>query len=107
MKKIIIFSLFVICFIATNVSAQYEYETKISLHPNPASTECVTVTSQNIESIRVYNVLGSEIFVHTQIADSRNTAELHVSKLESGQYFVVIKTTDSNKTTTLRLTKQN
>jgi uncharacterized repeat protein (TIGR03803 family) len=75
-----------------------EIANNIRLYPNPASNTVEVVSLEEIEEIVVYSVSGEELL------QSYSTL-LDVSHLESGIYFIHIRTENSNKNIFKRLIK--
>lgn len=61
----------------------------ISLAPNPAQDEIIITASEQIEQIRIYNVLGQEE-INTPV--SSNITTIALDGLASGTYFVLLST---------------
>ncbi|SDS66053.1 T9SS type A sorting domain-containing protein [Winogradskyella sediminis] len=79
-----------------------ELETPLSVHPNPTSGILNIKSTQNIDSINVFNLLGQNVasFSKNAIIDS----SIDLSDLSNGLYLV--KITAGENTETLRVTKE-
>ncbi len=74
-----------------NVSVSEFWHNKISLiYPNPASSK-ISVEAQGLQGVRFFNSVGMEVLFSDQ-------KEIDVSTLESGIYFVKIKTPEGTLT---------
>ena len=72
-----------------------------SYYPNPVKNTLTLNAQNNIENVRMYNMLGQEVMnVQPQTVDS----ELDMARLETGTYFVQV--TIANVTKTVRVVKQ-
>lgn len=59
-------------------------------YPNPASETVHLESIENIESIKVYNMMSQEVLNHLPLDNNMSTIELNVSNLESGTYFMEV-----------------
>ena len=74
---------------AENISGSEE----ISIYPNPAGRELKVQSSKfKVESIEVFDMVGKNLFSQQLKANSQKQAVLDVSKLQSGIYFLRVKT---------------
>ncbi|BDS14725.1 DUF4886 domain-containing protein [Aureispira anguillae] len=79
--------------IITNVKKIKENKKNIFLYPNPAS-DCVTVASlKKIESIRIVNSFGGEVFYQKNMKSKKNV--LYLKTYARGVYYVYIKLQNS------------
>ncbi len=70
-------------------------------YPNPVKNALILNAQQNIQNVRLYNMLGQEV-----LSTSPNTlnTEVDMSQLQAGTYFV--KVSVNNATNTVRIVKQ-
>jgi hypothetical protein len=76
--------------IAQNSTLQF------NIYPNPASDDITIVLDQNTESIVTIRDTKGSIVYESALSDSN--AEINVSDLQNGMYFISITTTDEIKT---------
>ena len=70
----------------------------ISISPNPAANQlAIGSRQQAIEGVEIYNVLGEKLNIG-QLTANNNQLTLDVSKLNSGIYFVNVKTKEGIRT---------
>lgn len=71
----------------------FDFDTYITMYPNPVKNEITLVAKNEMEilSVEIYNTLGQLILV---VANAENTTPINVSELLLGTYFVKI---NSNK----------
>ena len=64
----------------------------INVFPNPAGNQ-LAISSQQlaIGSIEIFDVLGQRVFNHQPAANSQHQAVIDISKLQSGIYFLSMK----------------
>jgi hypothetical protein len=86
----------------TNVS-QKELDSEISIYPNPVEDQATVSGLRGDELITLFNSLGN--FVPANINFSGNSAELDVSGLVSGIYYVKIRRGDSYTTRKLSVVR--
>ncbi|MCA0133079.1 T9SS type A sorting domain-containing protein [Winogradskyella alexanderae] len=80
---------------------EFDYLDSFTYYPNPVKNTLTLNAQNNIENVRMYNMLGQEVMrVQPQTVDS----ELDMSGLETGTYFVQV--TIANVTKTVRVVKQ-
>ena len=81
------------CYIVSTVNiADNNFNKSLSLYPNPATTTFTIESTNKIQSIKVFDILGEEILKQVQ-NDQR--VSIDVSGIAKGIYFVQI--TDANK----------
>ncbi len=86
---------------ATLSNDSVDNEASFSYYPNPVKNTLTLNAQNNIETVRMYNMLGQEVMnAKPQTVDS----ELDMSSLETGTYFVQV--TIANVTKTVRVIKQ-
>jgi hypothetical protein len=69
----------------------FDFTRYFTVYPNPAKAD-LNITAResiNVKSISVYNTLGQLVFV---VTNAEKTANIDVSSLKSGNYFIKIKT---------------
>jgi hypothetical protein len=71
------------------------------MYPNPVSDKLVVETTETIDHLEIYNLLGALVYSDT---DCAKKVEISVSDLPSGMYFVRLKT--NNNTETLKFVKK-
>jgi hypothetical protein len=71
------------------------------MYPNPVSDKLVVETTETIDHLEIYNLLGALVYSDT---DCATKVEISVSDLPSGLYFVRLKT--NNNTETLKFVKK-
>lgn len=71
------------------------------MYPNPVSDKLVVETTETIDHLEIYNLLGALVYSDT---DCATKVEISVSDLPSGMYFVRLKT--NNNTETLKFVKK-
>lgn len=81
---------------------QLPEEEKITLYPNPANTEITIQSMESIQSIRIYNTLGSNIKTIENIQS--NQIIIPVIDFANGMYMVEIAT--ENDLSTIKFIKQ-
>lgn len=69
-------------------------ESKISVYPNPAENVLYVDSTDNIQSVKVYNTTGSIVLS----VNSLNGNSIDVSGLPSGMYVVRVQTEGNNYT---------
>jgi len=75
-----------------SVSDEMKEDDRFFIYPNPAS-QMITIQSQRpIESIRLLNMNGIEVFINTPLLSNFN---LNISSIGSGIYLMEIKTVDN------------
>jgi predicted GNAT family N-acyltransferase len=62
------------------------YEAEITIYPNPASSELTVQMSSTNQVIKVFDVLGNELQLPTQIQN--NQYKLNIQELNKGMYFL-------------------
>jgi hypothetical protein len=72
------------------------------IYPNPAKNSIRVESNQIINKVRIVNVLGQEVY--SEIL-SNHGAQINVSNLQSGIYFVNIETTEGTKTQKINILK--
>ena len=88
---------------------EHESINYINIYPNPtkdiATLQITTIKSEEVE-ISITDVLGKIIYQEKRDVNSGlNTAKINVSNIESGMYFVNIKTDNKTHSTRLIITK--
>jgi len=80
-------------------------DANITLYPNPASNNINVVYSENtgIKNIAVYNIIGK---VLTYYKVSGNSANLDISNIPSGIYFIRMLDANGNTVATRKFTRQ-
>ena len=71
-----------------SLTEQSNAETNLYSYPNPANDK-LTVKCNNIKEIRIYDIVGKEVGKYTI---NNNNAEIQVSNLCPGVYFIAVKT---------------
>jgi hypothetical protein len=71
-----------------SLTEQSNAETNLYIYPNPANDK-LTVKCNNIKEIRIYDIVGKEVGKYTI---NNNNAEIQVSNLCPGVYFIAVKT---------------
>jgi hypothetical protein len=89
----------------TGVNSVAKYTDDIVLYPNPANSELNVVFSANadIENMAVYNTVGQEVYTNHV---SGNTANINLSPVPSGIYFLKLINSHGAVVATKRFTKQ-
>jgi hypothetical protein len=64
------------------------FETKVSLYPNPTNGLVNILTKENVETIEVYSIIGNLL----KTVSNKNNVDF--SDLANGSYFVKVKTND-------------
>lgn len=65
---------------------------KFNIYPNPASKELRIQNSEfRIETVKIYNILGEEIFSQKPVAGNQQQAVIDVTALAPGMYIVELK----------------
>ncbi len=72
-----------------------ELETSFNIYPNPVENELFLATEMNVEEVAIYDVYGRQTLSH-QISKSTSLQVINVAELNSGVYFVNIKTNNGN-----------
>ena len=72
---------------------------KLSVSPNPASTEILVNATENIKSVELYDIRGRRMMVKENI--NLNQTRVNVTSLIEGTYLV--KTTSGGETTTTQV----
>lgn len=72
-------------------------------YPNPASETVNLEAQENIESVTVYNMMSQKVLSHIP-SDNMNSIEMNVSNLETGSYFIEVKS--GNKVGVYKLIKR-
>ena len=83
----------------TSTSSIAENAVSFNIYPNPIENQLVISSEENIETISIYNLNGIMVYSGTY-----NTEGIDVSNLNSGVYFVNIKT--ENHDITRRIVKK-
>ncbi|MDR0681083.1 MAG: T9SS type A sorting domain-containing protein [Dysgonamonadaceae bacterium] len=71
---------------------------KISIYPNPATDKIILKSVTEISEIMIINVLGRTVKSITDINSNEHTID--ISAIPSGNYIVIVKTSDGKLTTT-------
>ena len=58
----------------------------VSLYPNPAKTEINIMSSENFNSIAIFNIIGKKV-----LEISENNGSIYIGNLPKGQYIVILK----------------
>jgi hypothetical protein len=74
---------------------------QIVMYPNPVRDSFVIITNSNVNSVKIYNVLGAEVS-HQELVNSGFSVE----DLSTGSYFVKCFDRSNNPIDTLKLIKQ-
>ena len=69
-------------------------QNRITLYPNPATTQLTIGSSDQIKQVVISNLLGQVVFSHTCYT---HQAEINISNLPAGVYFVKTNGTDVRK----------
>ncbi len=78
-----------------------ELTNQVTMFPNPAK-DVVNISTQNqINTVRIYNLLGQEVL---NVKGSSNSMQVNTSNLTTGNY--IVKVESGNAVKTLKLTKQ-
>lgn len=77
---------------------------KFTVYPNPATNDLTISTSDSIDSIKIYSVLGQKVIEWNPPADNYHHARIDVSALKSGIYIVTAES--KGTTTTTRFVKK-
>jgi hypothetical protein len=87
-------------FIANSVEELKDAAPQITLYPNPANVDMVTIDGDNpIRKVEVFTSRGELVMVHETGSSSTNQVQLSVRQLTPGIYFVRI---DTRNTTLVR-----
>ncbi len=86
-------------FIFSNVQKVTLKDIKLSVSPNPASTEILVNATENIKSVELYDIRGRRMMVKENI--NLNQTRVNVTSLIEGTYLV--KTTSGGETTTTQV----
>ncbi len=79
----------------------FQTNVNISMYPNPAKNSVTFNSTENIEKISIYSILGNEVL---SVNVENQTKDLDISHLSSGTYLAKVKT--ANNAQTLKLIKQ-
>jgi Secretion system C-terminal sorting domain len=73
----------------------FEFSNYFTVYPNPAKAELNIASREtiNVKSISIYNTLGQLVLV---VTNPEKTANIDVSSLTAGNYFIQIKTVKGN-----------
>ena len=68
----------------------FEFSNYFSLYPNPVNEELNIIGKQNIklQSLTIYDILGQVVIA---VPNAKSGSKIDVSKLTSGNYFVIVK----------------
>ncbi len=96
---------FIVSKLPTAVSNVNGTDNDVKLYPNPASDEVNLVFSQNpdIKTVAIYNVIGKMMSVYKVNGTSAN---LNISSIPSGIYFVRMANSHGDVVVTRKFTKQ-
>ncbi len=78
-----------------------EFTNQVTMFPNPAKDVVNISTQKQINTIRIYNLLGQEVLY---VKGNSNTMQVNTSNLTTGNY--IVKVEAGNAVKTLKLTKQ-
>jgi hypothetical protein len=67
-------------------------EVRITIYPNPTSAQFTITTNQQIQNIKIFNIIGETIQPTSSASLSKSTASIDLSNQPSGLYFVHIET---------------
>ena len=86
-------------YFSSGVLSTKSFETeKISLYPNPASTEISIKSKSEVDSVVIYNITGQKVL------EFNTTKNLNISSLKTGMYF--INTTSKGSINTSKFIKK-
>ena len=85
---------------ATLSTTDFDNGLAFTYYPNPVNNNLSLNAQKDIQNVSVYNMLGQEVI---RTAPDANNAEVNMSSLQSGAYFV--KVTIENVTETVRIIK--
>lgn len=77
------------------LSVEDKFVENLSYYPNPVNDELTIFSLYKLDNIQIYNVLGSLVF---QGNGGGNYTKVDVSRLNSGLYFVKVKSDDMEAT---------
>jgi hypothetical protein len=81
---------------ATGIEQVASINERLSVYPNPAANSLqVAVNTGYIVQYILYDVLGKEVIKNEEIKIKNGVAQIVVSSLNDGVYFIKVKTTDS------------
>ena len=66
-----------------------------NVYPNPVENEVRIASVEKIEEVTIYNVVGTTVY---NVQCTMNDVQLNVSELNSGVYFVKVKTAQGEST---------
>jgi hypothetical protein len=74
----------------TSINQISESQFQISIYPNPFTSAFTVHSSQNITQITIHNIIGEKIY-QKQLPSNKISAELNLSFLQQGIYFLNVK----------------
>ena len=69
----------------------YDDQILINLFPNPTKDKLFVESSEEVQSVKIYNIVGALILT------TKSASEINLSDLELGLYFVEIETENTTK----------
>jgi len=74
-----------------------EGSSNLFAYPNPAQNSLQVKVADNskIQAINLYDVLGKEVIKNDELKMQNGAAQIDISNLSEGVYFIKVKTTES------------
>jgi hypothetical protein len=69
-------------------------ESALSVYPNPTGDQLFVTAEENIEAVTIYNVLGAMVCDEQNVMNNEQFT-MNVSDLNSGVYFVKVRTANT------------
>jgi hypothetical protein len=75
--------------LSVSIQSTNNTQSTITLFPNPTSSNFTITSTDKIESVKVYNLIGEEMLITTP---NNNQSTININQFSNGIYFVEIKT---------------
>ena len=72
------------------ISSIENYSSSVNIFPNPTNGNITVISEYNIESIKLYNTIGNELYLVNNKENKITETKLDLSTFAKGVYFIKI-----------------